>query len=1321
MKKASTRILSLLLALSLTAALIPLPVQAAETAADAPSDLQPSTTELQEDAEPAVSDESLASEDVSQAAVEPVPAGDLSQDAPEASEPVLADTADEAEEENEQTVFSGQCGDNATWTLDTEAKTLTISGTGAMFDYDDYGAAPWQENHDNYNAVETLTISEGITYIGAYNFSEMGNLCSLSLPSSLTSIGECAFFKSHMPSTLSLPEGLTSLDWAVFDSCTGLDKVILPSTLTDLGTYAFEYSDLSSVVFSEGIEVIPPCTFSNCKNLTSVALPNGLTTISEDAFRSTSLSSIELPSSLTRIDSHAFESTPLTSISIPDSLKYLGEYAFYNCRQLPSITLSDNVTSIGEKALGYYSDENGNSALISGFSISGYRGSAAANYAKENGITFHSLNGEDPTVFTGQCGDSATWTLDTEAKALTISGTGAMFDYNAYGEAPWQESRDKYNAVETLTISEGITHIGAYNFSKMGNLRTLSLPSSLLSIGERAFSESWISWGTLVLPEGLSSIGADAFEDCIDLKAVDLPSTLKTIGNGAFSYTNLTSVKIPKGVSEIGDYAFYFCNNLTSVTLPEGLQRIGSSAFGSNRFTSIQLPSTLKSIGEQAFMAVPLTSLTLPGGLETIGGLAFYDCTQLNSVTVPANVKTIGDMALGYCSDEDGDDILLPGFSISGYTGSAAEAYAKANNISFTYLDAPASLSTPVLKKAENVQGGVRVTWNAVDYAASYQVWRKVPGGKWAKVGKPVTGTGYTDTSVTSGTTYCYTVRAINGSVVSSYDKAGVSTLYLAVPVLKKAENSGTSIKLTWEKVPGAASYALYYSTNGGKSWKTLKTSKAVTGTSYTITGGTYGTVYTYTVRAVSGSTKSYYDKAGVSVMKLAVPKLTKAENTAEGITISWEPVTGATGYAVYYTKTAGKDWKLLGNVTDAKYTAKGGSSGVTYYYTVRATKGSYRSDYDRTGVSTMKLTIPKMLKAENTAKGITLTWEKVTGASSYALYYSINGGKSWKTLKTSKPVTGTSYTITGGSSGTVYTYTVRAVNSSSHSYYDKAGVSVMKLKTPTLGTVKTSSSGLTITWTAVAGAENYRIYRKIPGEKWKPIADTGKDQTSYLDKSASISSGYYYTVRAYTGKSISWYDEKGICFQLEQPELNSICNETEGITLDWFTVNGATGYRVYRKSGSSDWSLLKTVTATGSEEMMSYTDATAASGKLYSYTVRAVSGEMTSSYDKSGLSYYRLSTPVMNTPVLQDDGIKISWGKVTGANGYKVFRFVVDPESGERSSLEEIAWLTNRTDTIVEDYYPGYLNCYVVFAYYNNTYCSDVSDVAYCDFSDAD
>lgn len=1201
MKRASARILSLLLALSLTTALIPLPVQATETAADAPSDHQPPATELQEDAEPAVSDESFSSEDVSQAAVESVPADDLSQDAPEASEPVLADTADEAEEENEQTVFSGQCGENAAWTLDTEAKTLTISGTGAMFDYE------------------------------------------------------------------------------------------------------------------------------------------------------------------------------------------------------------------------------------------------------------------------------------------------------ACGEAPWQASHDNYNAVETLTISEGITDIGDYNFSEMGNLRTLSLPSSLVSIGERAFSESWISWGTLVLPEGLSSIGAYAFKDCIDLKAVDLPSTLNTIGSGAFSYTDLTSVAIPQGVTEIGDYAFYLCNDLTSVTLPEGLQRIGSSAFAANNFTSINLPSTLKSIGELAFLAVPLASLTLPSGLETIGGLAFYDCTQLNSVTVPANVKAIGDMALGYCSDEGGEDILLPGFSISGYTGSAAEAYAKANNISFTYLDAPASLSTPVLKKAENVQGGVRVTWNAVDHAASYQVWRKVPGGKWGKVGKPVTGTSYIDTSVTSGTTYCYTVRAINGSVISSYDKTGVSALYLAVPALKSAVNAGNNIKLTWGAVTGASKYYIYYSTNGGKSWKTLKTSKDVTGTSYTITGGSSGTVYTYTVRAVSGSTRSYYDKAGISVMKLTVPKLIKAENAANGVTVSWEPVTGATGYTVYCTTTDGQNWKTLGKVTGTSYTATGGTSGVTYYYTVRATNGSYRSDYQRTSVSTMKLAIPKLLKAENvansvtvtwekvtgasgytlyystnggknwkvlknltgtsyttpggtygtvytytvratngssrsyydkagisvmklavpklikaentakgitvswesvtgatgytvyrtttdgkswksvgkvtgtsytaadgssgvtyyytvratngsyrsdyqrasvstmklsipklvkaenTAKGITLTWEKVTGASSYALYYSTDGGKNWKTLKTPKAVTGTSYTITDGSFGTVYTYTVRAVNGSSRSYYDKAGISVMKLKTPTLGTVKASSSGLTITWTAVAGAENYRVYRKLSGEKWKSIANTGRGQTSYLDEGASSSSGYYYTVRAYTGKSMSWYDTKGICCQLGQPELNSIYNEDDGLTLDWFTVSGATSYRIYRKTENSDWSLLKTINASGDEEMMSYTDTTAASGKLYSYTVRAVSGDMTSGYDKDGLSYYRLSTPVMNTPVLQDNGIKLSWGKVTGANGYKVFRFVVDPESGERSSLEEVAWLTNRTDTIVEDYYPGYLNCYVVFAYYNNTYCSDISDVAYCDFSDVD
>ena len=213
-----------------------------------------------------------------------------------------------------------------------------------------------------------------------------------------------------------------------------------------------------------------------------------------------------------------------------------------------------------------------------------------------------------------------------------------------------------------------------YSF-RCSTLTSLTLPSSLQSIGNRAFS-SCSSLTSLTLPSSLQSIGDSAFEDCSSLSSLTFSSTLQSIGYWAFrGCTSLRSVignqfykvidqmllsadgtqviaywgensevTIPEGVQSIGDSAFRDCSSLTSFTLPSSLQSIGDSAFRDcSSLTSLTLPSSLQSIGDSAFYGCKsLRSLTLPSSLQSIGNSAFYGCKSLRPLTLPSSLQSIG-------------------------------------------------------------------------------------------------------------------------------------------------------------------------------------------------------------------------------------------------------------------------------------------------------------------------------------------------------------------------------------------------------------------------------------------------------------------------------------------------------------------------------------------------------------------------------------------------------------------------------------------------------------------------------------------------------
>ena len=221
--------------------------------------------------------------------------------------------------------------------------------------------------------------------------------------------------------------------------------------------------------------------------------------------------------------------------------------------------------------------------------------------------------------------DNLTWTLDYDGK-LTISGTGAMKDYNADDNPSPAYNNSK---VKKIVIEKGVTSVGDYAFRSCNNLTSIMISNSVTSIGNSAFFY------------------------CTSLTSVTIPDNVTSIENYAFAYTGLKSITIPDSVTNIGNYAFAGCKDLTSITIPDSVTSIGNSAFyNCSSLTSITIPDSVTSIGTATFSGCKnLTSITIPDSVTSIGNSAFVGCKNLTSITIPDSVTSIGESTFKYCSN----------------------------------------------------------------------------------------------------------------------------------------------------------------------------------------------------------------------------------------------------------------------------------------------------------------------------------------------------------------------------------------------------------------------------------------------------------------------------------------------------------------------------------------------------------------------------------------------------------------------------------------------------------------------------------------------
>ena len=274
---------------------------------------------------------------------------------------------------------SGTCGENLIWTLDEEG-TLTISGEGAMDDFESYHT-PWSEYNEQVQSivmdprmttigdnafyflpyVSTVTVPEGVTRIGVSAFASCYGLRSVEIPASVIEIGRKAFADNLCLGGIWVDE-----DNAVYSSdnkgvLLNKDKTLLiqvpgemsgtytiPATVTAIENFAFEYSYVDAVVFPNGLKTIGRNAFNGCYSLTKVVLPNSVTEIGYKSFSNMEfLSEVTLSSGLTIIPEAAFYGNPcVTSVSIPEGVQTIGPAAFAGCTTLTEVTIPASLTKI---------------------------------------------------------------------------------------------------------------------------------------------------------------------------------------------------------------------------------------------------------------------------------------------------------------------------------------------------------------------------------------------------------------------------------------------------------------------------------------------------------------------------------------------------------------------------------------------------------------------------------------------------------------------------------------------------------------------------------------------------------------------------------------------------------------------------------------------------------------------------------------------------------------------------------------------------------------------------------------------------------------
>lgn len=512
--------------------------------------------------------------------------------------------------------------------------------------------------------TNVLTIPGSVTTIGESAFAQCTGLCAVSLSRKLNSMGIAAFENSGVTSitlpatladiperafsgsnlfTLGLSEGLTSIGKSAFQRCIYLQSAVLPDSLKEVGAYAFsETKSLQSAVIPGTVTEIGESVFEK-SGIASAELKDGVSVITDGMFRSCeTLSTVKLPDSLRKVGAYALSGIAVRNLRLPKGITEIGEGAFASNKTMKSNTLPEQLTAIGESAFAECISLNSiripdNVTTIpkTAFELC----SSLTSITLTNKITqieekaFGRCNALDDVYYIGSEAQWSSTRIGAFNDFLTlarihyaVNQNPEQYEYEELTDGTIAITKYKGSGAEIVLPAaiDGKRVTGiAEKAFENSSIKEIVIPEGTTWIGASAFAGA-ASLSSVLLPAGLTEIGASAFAGCVKLDKINFKD-VEVIGEAAFSgCTGLEKFELGEQTSEIRKEAFKDCTKLSRIVFNEKLTSIGEGAFsGCTGLKWIKLYDGITSIGERAFSGTNITSVTIPSTVVYIGGGAF--------------------------------------------------------------------------------------------------------------------------------------------------------------------------------------------------------------------------------------------------------------------------------------------------------------------------------------------------------------------------------------------------------------------------------------------------------------------------------------------------------------------------------------------------------------------------------------------------------------------------------------------------------------------------------------------------------------------------
>lgn len=627
---------------------------------------------------------------------------------------------------------------------------------------------------------------------------------------------------------------------------------------------------------------------------------------------------------------------------------------------------------------------------INGYTITGINTQAFKNNKKLKGIIIpDTVTYVEDSLFSG----CISLTDVDLGKGITVI-TNGMF-YNCKN-------------LESLTIPEQIERFyDRYRYTGNSSDKPFEGCVNLKNIYFKAKDISWVgglslpSLTNIVIGSTVESLPDRAFSGYKYLENVTFENGLLVLPNECFkNCTGLKSITLPDSMMSVGKSAFENCYNIKSVTFSENLNTIADSAFkGCSSIENLSFNKNLREIGNNAFEECSsVKNVTFNDSLNTIGESAFANCSSVEKVDLPESVSSLGTYAFAGC--EGVKSVTLS--SKLNYVNDGV--FSGCNSLESVYLpDNISEIGANSFADCTNLEN-IRFGKNLI----------------------------HIDSYAFSG---CSSLKSIEFPAGLQYiwSNAFIDCTNLSSVKL----NSG---------LKQIGNYAFYNCLN----LKKIIIPASVTSLSdyslgyYGKNDNNYRIPDFVIVGDINSCAQRYANNNGFEFeeykVNLPTPQITSLKNTTGGVKITWNKVSGAYGYRLYYRPASG-GWKRFKDTTATSFTDSGVSPNRTETYTIRCIdkNGNTISGFNSNGWTIKYVPVaPTISKLENTSGGIKLTWNKIAGVYGYRLYYRPASG-GWKRFK---DTTATTYTDAAVKSGRTETYTIRCIdkNGNTVSGYNSKG-----------------------------------------------------------------------------------------------------------------------------------------------------------------------------------------------------------------------------------------------------------------------------------------